>query len=813
MRKKKPYRIIGAYDSETTNIDNFGKMSAYPILHQVGLLSCNLEDVEPANVEQVCNVQLFRHSIDLYEFLDGLVSENQSFVPVICCHNLSFDMYGLAPWLSRQDVRVLAKSPRKPISFTIRGEDGNPALVIWDTAIFSQQSLERMGDDAGYFKGVGEWDYSLIRTPETPLTASETDYAKRDIYALMVWLSWWCRRNPDIEIERLGLNVVTKTGVVRERRRVRFFKLRAPNYKYSIGKLWLYRCRTEAPKSDDELYTMLASTRGGFTFCSMTNASRVFDFTDDRRVYGYDATSMHPSQMVSHVYPTDFHEASEKVLSLAFDVVGLTTLEDLLNDWEKPFSCAFYACFEFTNLRPKPGSLFEEFGIYPLASARYVRADDDNGDRENYADAMRCYKDAGTDVKSAFGKVISAGKIRLYLTELSAWEMHQAYTWDDVRPIHGYYTGRFTRPSDYDTISVMQFYRAKDAFKEAREAFYNDESIHNKKELIELGIPQAIAQAMENGTLPSGEVEASYLSLKADLNALFGINVSNEYRRDTVLTEAGIAYDGSFGLANKPKNSKVWYQFGQRIVGWSRIAQIVAMYLVRPYADTIVNGDTDSIKFVMRKADKLKADKALVRYAQAVDKAKAKVCARVKRLFPKQYSELDQIGYYVEEFAVKRFCASWNKAYCTHDEKRGFSFTLAGIPTRRRENRLSCFIGIDGFATRLLSLGWTFEQVCNVFLGYNVTYSHDLIRLNGRTFPEWGDMIFEHVTDYRGKTSQVAEPRSLALHPMSKTVNDTDSLDNLNNMRYALRNNPNVNTKPVMLYAGGLMDMEGFDYA
>lgn len=809
MRERKPYRIIGAYDSETTNIDTFGRMSAYPILHQVGLLSCDLEDVEPGNVEDVCTVRLFRHSIELYEFLDGLVSDNQSFVPVLCCHNLSFDMYGLAPWLSRQDVRVLAKSPRKPISFTIRDEGGNPALVIWDTAIFSQQSLERMGEDAGYSKGVGEWDYSLIRTPETPLTAPEIDYAKRDIYALMVWLSWWSRRNPDIDLERLGLNVVTKTGVVRERRRVRFFKLRAPNYKYSIGKLWLYRCRTEAPKSDDELYTMLAATRGGFTFCSMANASRVFDFADDRRVFGYDATSMHPSQMVSHVYPTGFHEAPEKVLSLAFEVVGLTTFEDLLKDWEKPFSCAFYACYEFENLLPKPGSLFEEFGIFPLASARYVRADDDNGDRENYADAMRDYRDAGTAVKSAFGKVISAGKIRLYLTELSAWELHQAYTWDDVRPIHGYYTGRFTRPSDYDTVSVMQFYKAKDAFKEARETFYSAGTIHNKKELIELGIPPTIAQAMEDGTLPSGEVEASYLSLKADLNALFGINASNEYRRDTVLTEGGIAYDGPFGLANKPKNSKVWYQFGQRIVGWSRIAQIVAMHLVRPYIDTIVNGDTDSIKFVMRTCDKAKADKALARYAQAVDKAKRKVCARVKRLFPKQYSDLEQIGYYVEEFAVKRFCASWNKAYCTHDERKGFSFTLAGIPTRRRENRLSCFIGIDGFANRLLVLGWSYEQVCNVFLGYNVTYSHELIRLNGRTFPDWGETVFERVTDYRGESALVAEPKALALHPMSKTVNDTDSLDNMVNMSYALRNNPNVNTAPVMLYAGGLLDMEG----
>lgn len=279
--ERKPYKIIGAYDSETTNIDIDGNHIAFPILHQLGLLDgTDLIDITPENVEAHIDIELYRHAFELYERLDEIVYARSAYVPVILCHNLAFDMYGLSPWLSRHDVRVLAKSARKPITFTIRDESGNPALVIWDTLIFSQQGLERMGKDCGYDKGVGEWDYDLIRTPSTVLTGDEIDYAKRDIYTLITWLAWWLKRNPDIKAEKLGLNVVTKTGIVRERRHVRFSELKGHGMKRNVGHYWLMRCRMEQAKSDDELFTMLAATRGGFTFCASTAASVPFELDD-----------------------------------------------------------------------------------------------------------------------------------------------------------------------------------------------------------------------------------------------------------------------------------------------------------------------------------------------------------------------------------------------------------------------------------------------------------------------------------------------------------------------------------------------------
>lgn len=812
----KPYRIIGAYDSETTNINVNGVNKAFPILHQLGIIdgTC-LHDIDSSNVEEHVHVEMYRHSFELYERLDDIVSRTSDYVPVILCHNLSFDMYGLSLWLTRQNVRVLAKSARKPITFTIQDESGNAKLVIWDTLVFAQQSLDRMGKDCGYSKAVGKWDYNLIRTPDTPLTDDELVYAEKDIYTLIAWVCWWIRQNPDIAPDKLGLNVVTKTGIVRERRKKRFAKLRGARMRRNVEYYWLTRCNLDQPKTNDELFTMLACTRGGFTFVSSKCASVPYDLIGtDKVVAAYDATSMHPAQLVSRVYPYRFREVTTEILDLAFDLIGKITIGKILQSWEKPFPVAFNACFEFENLRPRKGSLFERYGIFPLASARYktpeqVLQDEENGDKAAYSEYMNAhtYCDTIEDANCAFGKVIGAHKARFYLTELAAWEVWQAYEWDSVRAVHGYETGKFCKPNDIDTISVMQFYKAKNEFKEARKSYYSTGAISNGEKLRKLGISAALVDEMETGKVLDSDVEACYLSLKADLNAIFGISASNSYKRKTVLDDCGISYVGDFGLCNAPKTMRVWYQFGQRIVAWSRIAQICAIHLVSDHVIDVVNGDTDSIKVVCRENELESVQASLDEIGYAIDKAKQRVCSRVRYAYPDLYDELAQIGYYVKEFESKQFCASWNKAYCLHDDS-GFSFTIAGIPTKRRENDNSCFIGLNGYADRLHGLGMSFEEISSLMLGYNVTYANDVILVNARTFPDWGEVFSEKVTDYLGHTANVNEPCALALYPMSKTVNDTSNFENAVNREYAIANNPNVNVSPKMIFSGGVIDFD-----
>lgn len=825
MRKgvSKPFRIIGAYDSETTNTVENGSHVAFPVLHQLGLLKGNIDisQLTADNVEDYVSISMFRNTLDLFDVLDGIIESDFDYVSVILCHNLAFDMYGISSWLSRHDTRVLAKSARKPITFTICDETGAPKMVIWDTLVFSQQPLSRMGADCGYLKAVGEWDYDLVRTPETPLTENEVEYAAKDVFALLAWFGWWIRRNPDIDASRLGLNVVTKTGVVRERRRVRFDGLKGRGHKYNIGRYFMFRCRSEAPKDDDELFTMLACTRGGFTFVSSKNASVPFDCAGTENVVaGYDATSQHPAQLVSKMYPVSFRKMPPEVLMLSFELIGKYSVEQILRHWEKPFPVAFNACFEFTNIRPRKDTVFERYGVYPLASARYKSVEDltfyeDNGDRQAYYEELhrREYRDTAEDAECAFGKLISASRARLYITELTAWEIWQAYEWDDVTAVHGYMTGKFTRPSDMDVVSVMQFYKAKDRFKHARETYFKTGTIENGAELETLGIPSAIVKGMREGTISDTDVNATYQGLKADLNSIFGISICNEFRRDTVLGADGIEYVGEFGICNAPKNPKVWYQFGQRIVGWSRIAQICAISLIMPHAIELINGDTDSVKVLARKSELSNIEKALYRLGRAIDAGKRRVCKRVELAYPELFDRLDYIGYYVHEFDTMRFCASWNKAYCMQekdgrDGKLHFDFTIAGIPTKRH----GAYAGVNGFADELYEKGMTYSEICDLMLGYNVTYAYDVLHLNARSFPQWGDNVFLDVTDYLGNTSRVVEPNALALYPMSKTVNDTANDENRANMNMARRNRTTVNTSRKIITAKGVIDFSEVDF-
>lgn len=801
MKRDKPlYRVIGAYDSETTNlVDKHGKR-AFPVLHQLGLFDCNLLDVDAGNVEKLVKIELYRHAIDLYSRLDEIVATDYGFVPVICCHNLSFDMYGLSSWLMEHDnARVLAKSKRKPITFTIRDDNNKPRLVIWDTLVFSQKPLSKMGDECGYKKLVGDWDYNLIRTPDTPLTPNELEYAKHDIYALIAWLSYWLKKNPDIKPEKLGLNVVTKTGVVREKRKARFSNVRAKGAKYSLAKYWHYKNGQELPKTDDELYTLHASMRGGFTFVSSTNASRVFDFRGtDKRIYGYDATSQHPAQMVSHRVPKSFHATSIKALENAFQAVGVVTVDDMLQDFSKPFGCAFYAAYEFENLRPKQDSVFARFGVMPLASARFgarkFELDEENQDNQEFNKFLVeiGYQDTAANPRFEFGKLVSADMCILFITELTAWEIWQAYEWESVKCLGGYLSTRFDRPTDFSVVSVMQFYQAKNEFKKARESYYKTKTIDNVEKLLSLGFAESTVDEMEEGIASDTDVDFQYLNTKADLNALFGIEATNEFRRDTVITNAGIDYAGGFGLENAPKNPKAHYQYGMRIVGWSRIAQMLVMLLVEPYIDEIVNGDTDSIKFVTDARRAASVDDALMRYSDAIDKAKRGNCARVENNFPHLFDPLNKIGYYVREFESECFCASWNKAYCRYDidprdGERKYSFTIAGLPSKE----------VNDLAN---NLGLSFADTCNLLLGYNVNYTSSVIGLNARSFPEWGATFYDHVTDYTGNESLVIEPAALALYPTSKIVNSFESAENVINYQIASRNNPDVNADNVILF-------------
>lgn len=804
--RRLPYRIVGFYDSETNNVADFKQgVFAFPILHQFGKLKIDtLRGVDNTNVEKLVDVSIYRHTFEVCEVFEQLIEEYAGVcVPVVCVHNLGFDMWSLSGWLSSHNVRVLAKSAAKPITFTILDDDNNPRFVLWDTLSFTLRPLSAMGDDCGFPKLTGAWDYDLQRTPETPLDKKELTYAKHDIYVLAAWFGWWLRRNPEIQESKLGLNIVTKTGVVREKRSLLFNMKKGVGCKWNCGRFWLFQNRKEVAKSDDELFTMHAATRGGFTFCSSAWASVPLDLSDDEVVAGFDATSQHPSQMVSRFYPEGFTAATVEELNMAARIVSHVTLDLMLKQHDKPFPVAFNACFRFTNLRIKPNSIFERNGVASLAWARIsnipIEPNEENAAADSFREQIgeRGYKDKAEGANYSFGKLNAAAVCELYLTELEFWNVCQIYEFDSVEAIHGYLTARFCRPTDYSVLSVMHFYKAKNVYKENLEQYLNREKLTHLKEL-EPYVPASIFEGFRAGTLTDDAAKSYYQQIKSDLNALFGIEATNEARDDMVLTSQGIAYEGVAGIANLPKNPKAWYQFGQRIVGWSRVAQVVHMLLAEPYIKGIVNGDTDSLKFYTTRDNIPKIERAFSRYAKAIKKARRRVCARVEKQYPDTFYDLDAIGDYVLEFEVQRFCAAWNKAYTIQkldkrDGKMHFDFTLAGVPTARGAQ------AFNKYADWLFERGWIFEQICNVLLGYNLTIDASITRLNVRAAPEWGATYTGTIRDYLGTRARVVEPCAMALYPMNKVIGGLNQNDNQVNVKIAKHNNPSVNDTPLLV--------------
>ena len=520
---KRRYQVVASFDTETSNCGDIASgYFAFPCLYQFAELECHITDLKPENANNVVKVSTFRDHVALYEYLDNFISKASGYIPVVLVHNLGFDMYSLAPWLNEKDVRVLAKTARKPISIQVLNDDGKPALVFLDTLGLFMKSLKVMGEECGMPKAVGDWDYSRVRTPKTPLTDEELHYAKQDTITLLCYMGYFLRQNPDISPDDIGFRVQTKTGIVRAKRLKHLGQLRG-NGKTTVRQFWHLHNKDQLPKTDDELFTMHAATRGGFTFCARNNASRVYHANDVMRISSYDSTSQHPAQMASHLYPQRFSEATQEQLQIAFDTCGHVTTDRILRHWAKPLPFAFYAAFEFENLRLKAGSLFEHEGIAPLASARVGGAFPifDNESNATFRDSMGelGYRDSAIDMHCAFGKLESASKAVLFLTELDAWVVHQCYDFDSCKAVSGYLSTTFRKPSDLSLLSVMRFYKAKDALKWFMEGYQEGKT--NDATCLKGLYPDSFTKACERGDAEYSELREYYMLSKADLNSLF----------------------------------------------------------------------------------------------------------------------------------------------------------------------------------------------------------------------------------------------------------------------------------------------------
>ena len=276
MSRRLPFKVAGVYDTETTTLQDGARSVAFPCLY-----ICNdirTLDITAYKAEISDDIRYYRCAGDVLEWLGDLMQWGYSagVVPVVCAYNLMFDLHPLMAELARQyDVKVNAQSSTHVYTLDLCFE-GDICLRFWDTYYLEMGGLAAMGCTCGLAKALGDWDYNLVRTPETKLTADEMHYAARDVQVIPAYLRYLIEANEWLEPEMLASTVLTKTSLVRQmaqrtigRERISF----SNGQRHSLFDAFKMTCIREwAPNF--YLYALRkACFRGGLTFTSANLAS------------------------------------------------------------------------------------------------------------------------------------------------------------------------------------------------------------------------------------------------------------------------------------------------------------------------------------------------------------------------------------------------------------------------------------------------------------------------------------------------------------------------------------------------------------
>lgn len=797
MSRKLPFKVCGIYDTETTTIQDGARSVAFPCLY-----ICN--DIRNIDIavyiaDECDDIRYHRYSADVLEWLGDLMEWGYSagVVPVVCAYNLMFDLQPLMHDLARDyDIAVNAQSSTHVYTLDLCFE-GDICLRFWDTYYLEMGGLAAMGRTCGLAKALGDWDYNLIRTPETPLTTDERHYAARDVQVIPAYLRWLTEANEWLDAEMLGCTVLTKTSLVRQmaqrtigRERVMF----SNGQRHSLFDAFKMTCIREwAPNF--YLYALRkACFRGGLTFTAANLAATV-----QTNVASLDVTSMHHLFIAGRYMPRNFRvpKTVQPLQRVAERILATSRAEVLRNYW-CPLSFALHARIRFQNIRLKSATIFEREGIALIPQGKFTSKVGDvdfmtpTGAIAEEATRQSGWMDSATGARFAFSKLISAETATIHLTEVELWNLSRAYVWDDMTVVCGEYSQNFVKAPDYLVLQTHVLYSAKNAMKDIVNHY--EEGMPYERP-IGATVPEAIADSLRCGTAEMPFLKAYYNStVKGMFNGIYGTQSQDIMKPSYKCLADGTLEVDRATVASldtyddlKPKAVKVLYNFGSRIVGGSRMHLVIALELLyEALGDRVraCGGDTDSIKLScdadVTDAEIMEALAPLHRAARcAIDHGSE----RVRRNFPHLASELTGVGEFdIEDCGgVERYplhWEAWNKARIDRDAGGAYHIICAGLS--RPADRYNA----EDWARDMDAGGMDFEGVASSLLGYNSVVDYGLCYHLERTHPHPADRVRRDVTDWRGETAHVDAPASIALYPSARVIGDTSKISNAQNLQY-----------------------------
>ena len=293
----------------------------------------------------------------------------KGFGRIICyIHNLGFEFHWLRYYMT--DFEVFSRTPHKPMKVYSEeyGVEFRCSLMLYN------MSLDKVGKKVGIPKLKGDLDYTLIRTPLTPLSRKELAYCEHDILILHAAISE--------EIKEYGSVCkipLTHTGRIR----LKVQEIYLDDFRYRR------RLRRQLPRRLDLYLRLQWAFAGGYTHANATYSGDII-----YNVWQSDRASAYPFEMVTRKFPTAWTKWTEHDLT-QFDINGRY-------------------CW-LLNLRFK--------GLLCMTENTYI----------SYS-KTKCSGDLTLDN----GRVVEADDLTLWCTELDFDIIKKTYKWDSVEVLESW---------------------------------------------------------------------------------------------------------------------------------------------------------------------------------------------------------------------------------------------------------------------------------------------------------------------------------------------------------------------------------------
>lgn len=526
--------------------------------------------------------------LELLRFLKVRLALRESTRIIIWVANLGYEFSFMRKYL---DIDfVFAKTSRNPLIVLCGGIEFRECLSI------SQGSLSYLAKTwTQTQKMVGDLDYSILRNSQTPLDEKEIQYCDNDV----IILSEFSKIIFDEYIKKQRYIPTTSTGILRHD-----LKTYAKETEENIDRTYQY-IKSLFPKTkEDYLYIMTYLFRGGFVHACYKHA--------DKTLYGmdsYDLKSSYPAVALQCYYPiSEFQECT---------ILTEEKLDALCEKYCVIFQATFHGLKSTTHHSIESKSKTISL-IKPLL---------DNG------------------------RVKSADKMTVFLTELDYQTYKEFYKWESME-IHTIHVARRGFLPRYLTDRFYYWFDQK-------------EKVNSEKN------PQ------------------EYAIIKTRINGHFGMCVTRLIFND-------ITYHNGEWIGEPTKKtyeemiskevlSPYW---GVYITAHARRRELSLLYKMK---EEVVYSDTDSHKLFTNENTK----KVIEEYNNMIESLNREVARRCDY----DFSVIGKLGRFeceTENNHIKRFKTLGAKRYITEYEDGSISTTISGLP-KTALKEYSKAIGVDVF--------------------------------------------------------------------------------------------------------------------